>query len=283
MPSPFRCSLILACLAIAVTRPAAAQIPFSIGDPCCAECRQAAAVCECSTVRPIVETRLRQQQVVSYRDVTETQYRQETYTETIPVITREQVTVDEGCYQTVWVPKPVVREVARTTYQQQLRSRAVPVQVTRRIPQVTTRLVPQQTVRFAAQHVSIATAAPCSICDPAMAHIPAPASVMPLPQFTTTAILPPHPAPLPQLLEPQFDVAAPPPTPAPLAANGGGPGSLKDYDEWVTIEPKPTLKSSRNAPLDSYAPPASRISVRQAAPPAPTAATVSRYRDSVQR
>jgi hypothetical protein len=96
----------------------------------------------------MVETTYRQENVVTYQDVTRIGLRQETQIESVPVTTFDQVTVDEGSYQMVWVPRPVTKTVAKTTLQPRLAQRAVPFAYTERVPQLATRLVPQQTVRF---------------------------------------------------------------------------------------------------------------------------------------
>lgn len=99
-------------------------------------------------VQPVISTQYRQQQQISYHDVSSTEYRQESYYQSVPVTTYETVTVDEGGYQQVWVPKLVTKTVAKQGYQTQLSSRTVPYQVTRRIPQVTTQLIPEQRLSY---------------------------------------------------------------------------------------------------------------------------------------
>ena len=117
---------------------------------CCETCEMPHARCSCTQTRPVVQTQLRAQQVTTYRDVTETHVRNETIVENVPSTTYRNVTVDEGNYQMMWVPKPVTKQVTQTVVQQQVKTRAVPYQVTRRVPQISTQLVPVQTV----QHVT---------------------------------------------------------------------------------------------------------------------------------
>jgi hypothetical protein len=62
----------------------------------------------------------------------------------VPVQTCRQVTVDEGCFQQVWVPKLVSKNIPQTVYQQQVSYRSVPYQVMQRVPVMETRMVPQQ-------------------------------------------------------------------------------------------------------------------------------------------
>lgn len=78
------------------------------------------------------QTQLVPQQTISYREVPQIQYRQEAYTEQVPV----------------------------TTYQQVTRMRSVPYQTIARIPQVSTRYVPQ------------VSAAPCNPCLTGMPTTP---------------------------------------------------------------------------------------------------------------
>lgn len=117
---------------------------------CCETCEMPHAQCSCTQTQPVVQTQLRAQQVTTFRDVTETHVRNETVVENVPSTTYRNVTVDEGNYQMVWVPKPVTKQVAQTVVQQQVKTRAVPYQVTRRVPQISTQLVPVQTV----QHIT---------------------------------------------------------------------------------------------------------------------------------
>lgn len=179
------------------------------------------AECSCTQTRPVVQTHLRAQQVTTFRDVTETHVRNETVVENVPTTTYRSVTVDEGGYQMVWVPKPVTKQVAQTVVQQQVKTRSVPYQVTRRIPQISTQLVPVQTVHHVTETVpmpmtAMAVPAPlfippmaasCNTCgSPTTAGLPylAPqigyASPF-VPQAATTASIPTMPAitvPLPQ-------------------------------------------------------------------------------------
>ena len=128
----------------------------------------APANCTISQTRPVVTTQLRPQSVTTFRDVTETQMQQKQVVENVPVTTTKNVTVDEGGFQMVWVPKPVTKQVAETTLQQQVKTVSVPVQVTRRVPQMATQMVPVQSVQYVTEHVPVqamAIARPaCSTC-----------------------------------------------------------------------------------------------------------------------
>ena len=87
--------------------------------------------------------------VLTYKDVTRTEYRMQAQTVTVPVTTQQTVTVDEGGWQKVWVPRIVQKQIPTTTYQQQTVYNQVPYQVSRQIPHVTyqqrTTMVPRVT------------------------------------------------------------------------------------------------------------------------------------------
>jgi hypothetical protein len=150
-----------------------------------------------TTLQPVVETQYRQEQVVTAKSVVETHYRNEAYTETVPVTAYDTVTVDEGGYQQVWVPKLVCKQVPKTVYQQRAACRTVPFQVTKCVPEVSTRTVPVQTVRY------VATTTPCPPANPclpgtASSLSPLPAlSSYPLPPASYTPAIPSYTGPLP--------------------------------------------------------------------------------------
>jgi hypothetical protein len=101
-----------------------------------------------TTLQPVVETQYVQQPVMTHRDVVETQFRTEAVTQQVPRTVFENVTVDEGGYQQVWVPRPVTRQVAKTVVEQQISYRTVPYQTTRRVAEYQMQSVPRQTVRY---------------------------------------------------------------------------------------------------------------------------------------
>ncbi len=136
---------------------------------CCESCTLPMATCQCAQTRAVVQTQMHAQQVTVMRPVTEMHVRQETYTERIPVTTTKTVTVDEGGYQMVWVPKPVTKQIAQTTCVTQQKTRAVPFQVTRMVPQTVTRVVPVQTVQHVTEVIPtavVASPAPVIGCNP---------------------------------------------------------------------------------------------------------------------
>lgn len=98
--------------------------------------------------RPVYDTTYRTQQVIAYQDVVRTEVRKEQQLVQVPVTTQRQITVDEGSYQMVWVPRQVTRNVQETILQQQVVEREVPYQVVQRVPQIVTQVIPEQTVRY---------------------------------------------------------------------------------------------------------------------------------------
>jgi hypothetical protein len=161
-------------LASAVPQSTEAQLFTRPFHNCCETCEMPQAQCSCqqthvqtqtrvqmqTRTRPVVQTQLRPQQVTTYRDVTETKVRNETVVENVPSTTYKNVTVDEGGYQMVWVPKPVTKQVAQTVIQQQVKTRSVPYQVTRRVPEVSTQMVPVQTVQHVTEQIPVVTQVP---------------------------------------------------------------------------------------------------------------------------
>lgn len=167
-----------------------AQLPHFHRPGCCSTCTLPMATCQCARTRAVVQTELRPQPVTTMKCVTETHVRKETYAEQIPVTKVETVTVDEGGYQMVWVPKPVTKQIARTTVTTQMKTRDVPYQITRAVPQTEIRMVPHQTVQHVTEVMPVAMVARpvvmgCNTCQTGSAigfHAP----IMP----TATALTP---------------------------------------------------------------------------------------------
>lgn len=166
--------LTMAGLAICVPTSASAQCrscrtPMTFAPPVAPMVFAPPVNCTVAQTRPVVTTQLRPQQVTTYRDVVETKVQRQQVMENVPVTTCKNVTVDEGGYQMVWVPKPVTKQVMETTVRQQVKTVEVPVQVTRRVPQQTTQLVPVQSVQYVTQQVPVqamAVARPdCDLCN----------------------------------------------------------------------------------------------------------------------
>ncbi len=181
----------------------------TVGPPVAQSC-----VKTCTTVHPVVETRYRQENFMTYRTECRTAVRQEAYCQTVPVTHIENVTRDEGCYQMVWVPKPVTRQVCKTTYQQRTAYRNVPYQYQVQVPEMKCRVVPQQSVRYVQQtHTFAEPMTP--ICPP----VPSCAAPVFAPAAETAAYPPPI---APTYAAPSCEAPAPVPLPAgaPAAQNG---------------------------------------------------------------
>ncbi|WP_437185015.1 hypothetical protein SH668x_002105 [Planctomicrobium sp. SH668] len=96
------------------------------------------------TLTPQTTTIYKQEQFTVMQPVTRTEIRRESSVVDVPVTTSRQVTVDEGSYQQVWVPKMTTKTVNETVMQRQVQYRDVPVQTVQQVPVVQTRVVPQQ-------------------------------------------------------------------------------------------------------------------------------------------
>jgi hypothetical protein len=258
MLSAIRCSLML--VAVAAVVPAAFHPEALAGHRrcCCRVCQNPVAQCVCvaptipmvpqTTYQPIVETQYAQQPVLQQRDVLMTEYRSEPVTETVPRTIYENVLVDEGSYQTVWVPRVTTKSVAKTVYQTQTAYRTVPYQVSRRISEYATQTVPYQTVRYApVTGGSLAygvpgyavSALPYGYPLPAVAAAPVlSAPVVPSPSATAGRLAP--------INDPRF--ATQPATPV-------GPRGALSYDE----RPSATSTADRGPALFSPAPSAAQV------------------------
>ncbi len=284
-------SLIRVCLLILVISPLAAtsvraQRFSGARHACCGTCRQPKPQCGCATFKPVVSTAYRTERQVTYRNETRTAYRREAQTERVAVTRRENVTVDEGGYQMVWVPKPVTRSVARTEWQNRISYRNVPYQVTHRVPQVSTKLVPHQTVRYVPQTVRTVMAAPrCNTCLPTAwnSHLHTAYSGYPSPYATAT--LPRRQvAPAPPLAARPTRSAGLTPNPVHLEP----PELADEKGNWITIKPKSdnTRTTSNDDRLGDYQV-APRVSSRPPAAgkfsPVPSAASVWQTRGAILR
>jgi len=137
------------------------QVAAQQGGACCQACQLPPARCSCQrpVLRPVVETQYTRRPVVREREEVATAYRREAVRERVPTTVLEDVTVDEGGYQTVWVPKLTTKQVARTVYQTRTSYRSVPYQVTRRVPEYGCEVVPEQVVRYVPESEAQARAA----------------------------------------------------------------------------------------------------------------------------
>lgn len=284
--------LVLVGVGVAAPHGLQAQHFGNLHNGCCNTCQLPPANCTCTATRPVVETQYRQEQTVTYEDVTQTQYRQEAFTETVPVTTYRNVTVDEGGYQQVWVPKLVTKHVPQTSYQQRQAYRTVPYQVSHRVPRVSTRTVPYQSVRYVTQQYQTAMTVPaCNTCAPYGTN-----AVSLAPPIGATAYAPiysPPLATLPPLTIPPHRVSQatniPPLAPIP-DRHFSGASANNAYDEWTTIESRSATRRDRYDDYDSdsyrvgHNSPGKRWSQQSRQfVPAPSAATVWRSQAGVRR
>ena len=116
-----------------------------------APCGQPICTCRTQTLRPVTQIRLRARQVVLHRDVPTIQYHQQPVVEQVPMTQHQNVTVDAGQYQMVWVPKLVTQQLAHTVYVPRTSYRTVSRIVNQRVSQVQTQYVPEQTVSYVPQ------------------------------------------------------------------------------------------------------------------------------------
>jgi len=72
--------------------------------------------------------------VITLQPVTRMESQRQAQIVDVPVTSYQRVTVDEGAYQTVWVPKLTTKTVASTTIQKQVQYQDVPVHVVQQIP-----------------------------------------------------------------------------------------------------------------------------------------------------
>lgn len=187
----------------------------------CHTCAQPFRKCTCTTYRPVVETRYRCETCLTHRDVVKTSWRQEACCETVPVTRLRNVTVDEGCYKLVWVPRPVTRQVPQTTYEQRLRYRTVPFQTIQRVPHLSTKLVPEQRVRYVpGETQTFCTTPGCPTYGPSWPARPSP---------------PTHLSPLTPSPTPQDPPPAGPLVPEPDALDLP---TSRSSDEWIDVPVK---------------------------------------------
>lgn len=189
MPSALRTLLLLIPLASCV--PAVFQGETLAGgrDCCCRVCRCPVPQCTCVTPTIVPQAALQQ------RDVMVTEYRNEAVAETVPATVYENVMVDEGSYQTVWVPKLTTKAVARTSYQTRTTYRTVPYQVSRRITEYATQTgsyqtgyyTPNSTLAYGASPVYSLSSLPYSTAA-SLPYGTAPQKVVNLPVLTRPSV-----------------------------------------------------------------------------------------------
>ena len=225
MPSLLRGSLLL--VALGTMAPAAAKAQFVGGAH--HGCLRGPHHCTCTLLKPVLGTRYTNQSVLTYRDFSQTEYRTQGHLETVPVTTYGSVTIDEGNYVPVWVPKLVRKHVPRTEYQQRLSYRTVPYQTIRRVPQLLTRLVPQTHVRYVSQQTHIV------LKSPILAQATPSSMIAVVPQTAVAVSRLPvavaQPVPHPKFLE----------TP-----------SVDSLEQWTTDRPRLTATHTLGERLDGY-------------------------------
>lgn len=213
MLNAFRSTLAIVALVTVVPVVFHDQIQAGHRHFCCKICLQPCGRCNCpppvcvpqTTYQPVVETKYTQQPVLQQRDVVATEYRTEPVLETVPATVYENVMVDEGSYQTVWVPRLTTKAVARTTYQSRTSYRTVPFQVARRVSEYATQTVPYQTVRYV------------PTTGGALAYSAVPG--------TATALLPPVYGGTPTIAGTYPTIASTPIYPTPVTASAGLAGT----------------------------------------------------------
>ena len=170
-----RSGILLAVLSAITVMTSATNVSAQFFSRGCNTCQRPVNHCNCQSHQPVVETQMVPQQVTTLRNEVVTQYRTEAIQQTVPVTTYRDVVVDEGSYQTVYVPKQVAKRIPQVTYQQQIGYRSVPYQVTRQVPQVVTQMVAQPVVRTQAYSVPTMMT-PVVACGPCggMAFAPTP-------------------------------------------------------------------------------------------------------------
>ena len=160
-----RGGMLLAVLSAISVMTSATDVSAQFFSRGCSTCQRPVNHCNCQSHQPVVETQMVPQQVTTFRNEVITQYRQEALAQNVPVTTFRDVVVDEGSYQTVYVPKQVTKRIPQVSYQQQVVYRSVPYQVTRQVPQVVTQMVAQPVVRTQAYAFPTAVS-PVVACGP---------------------------------------------------------------------------------------------------------------------
>ncbi len=125
----------------------------------------------------VPQTSLCPQPVATYLEVPRTVMRQEAVQVQVPITTRQQVTVDEGGYQQVWVPRMVTKTIPQTIMQTQVQYRQVPQTVMERVC--------SPSVAYGA--TAYPTATPTSV-SPIPDDYPAPLNPVPVPMSDSAAV-----------------------------------------------------------------------------------------------
>jgi hypothetical protein len=170
-----------------------ATMGIPMGD---CNCGQAPMIMPQSAPLLVPQSSMYPQPMTTYLDVPKTIMRHEAVQVHVPTTTYQQVTVDEGGYQQVWVPRMVTKNVPQTVMQTQIQYRQVPQTVVERVPQVSTQCLPQQSMIGSVYSSPTAVyggypiATPTSV-TPVLEYNPPPLNPVPSPMSGSATV--PHP------------------------------------------------------------------------------------------
>ena len=292
-------ALVIAGLALTIGSPAVLTAGLFGPGPChtchnpCRTCNVNPCACAAPASAPQVTVQPQVQMVpqtvtvpqVSYRDVTHTQYRMQAETKTVPVTTYQTVTVDEGTWQKVWVPRIVQKQVPQVSYQQQVSYRQVPYQVTQRVPQVS-----YQTQTTMVPRVSHVPRSSCNVCGTGGLATAPTYTTPPIAMPQTVVPPPPQTAGQPVILGPELQPLTSMTSPSLRSATAATSGNLAPVpdpkyldtptaaatDQWTPVR---TATAEPLTPVPAAEPPAPRTSSASGLfVPAPAAANVWRTR-----
>lgn len=257
--------------ASAVASQASAQIGWAPdGEVCTAERTVSGVVTErktCIRWKPVTQVCMKRQDCVTYRDECRVGYRSEQYLQCVPKTVYDTVTVDEGCWKMVWVPKPVQKVVARQTVEKQVATRQVPYRYTEKVPHVVSRLVPEYKTAYVPEQYQTVQHRPFTQTLPSQttAMMPQTCAAPALSTaFSPTCAMPAEPGcampmmnqgtPMMHQGAPMMHQGAPTPTYAPQAVPNGGyeaapetgpvPNPTPDPVSFYPTKPQPTPPGS---------------------------------------
>lgn len=225
--------------ASALAGEACAQIGWApAGEVCTAERTVSGVVTErktCVRWKPVTQVCMKRQDCVTYRDECRVGYRPEQYVQCVPKTVYDTVTVDEGCWKMVWVPKPVQKVVARQTVEKQIACRNVPYTYTQKVPQVVSRMVPEYKTAYVPEQYQTVERRP--FCQ----ELPS----------QTTAMMPPSCASPTTTFMPAAPTCAMPAEPGCAAPMMGAVGGMPTM---APVAPTPTYAPEAGAANGAYEP-----------------------------
>lgn len=257
-------------------------LPFSAchcAQPFCSMCQMAPSSCNCQ--QPAV---IGQAPVTTLQPVVRTEIRRQAQVIDVPVTTHRQVTVDEGSYQTVWVPKMTTKTVAETTIQKQVRYQDVPYQVVQHVP-VQQSVVASQVI----VNPGMIAAAPQTIVagTPVIAHGD---HYHPLSGSSTSLLSPERlvPTPEPSLQASHSPVQIGMPQPAPLVTMPPAGIAAESSGSWSKVLPRQAAGPASNIQQQAYTVEVSTVSIERHAVPStpltrPTAAAAWQAQGAFRR